>query len=155
MTFPKPEVDFSFSFISLWTLPALLPLTFKRTPMNRKSSRLFLLLTFHQHLKANNPVSQGEASWPCTEPSGAVGCFPVHGKKKDLSGTLSCSRGFSLQRMYQAGDTHLPLGPGRWPGGKLSDPLPIHTADSPQTGRTDKFSFSWHQPKRALKGGMG
>lgn len=130
-----------------------MPITFKRTCACRSlQGSSFCRPAPAPHAKQ---PSQREASWPGAEPNGAFECFVVNGKKKDLPDTLPCSRGFNIQRMYQPGDTHLLLGPGSCLDGKHSDPVPIHTANHLQTGKADIFSFSWHQPKRALKGGMG
>lgn len=125
-----------------------MPITSKRTFMLRISPGLFLLPTL-------NPISLVAAGRPWAEPNGSFGCFPMVGKRKNPPDTLSCSRGFNLQRVHQPGDTHYCILLGALCVENTQILFPS-TADCLQMGKADTFNFSWHQPKKkaALKEGM-
>lgn len=153
MAFPKLEVYFA---LALHSRPFQLssPSPLREHPHTESLQDS----SFHQPSPAahpRNPTSPGEAGQPWAEPSGAAGCFPATRKKQHLPDTSSSSRRVPTYKDLTNAETRIccsVLG-AVWMGN--AETLFPSTADCLQTGKADIFSFSWHQPKRALKGGMG
>lgn len=137
MIFPKPEGHFSSSFILLSALAVLSPTIFNGTPTTQKSSSLTFTST------SCLPTQPSRRGWVAL--SRAQQSLWLLPSQQEEEGS---SRRLLLLQVFQP-TQNVPAWRHTW---KCLDGKGSHC---PWMGKADRFTLSWHQPKRALKAGMG